>query len=160
MEAPAPANGEPAAAAAAAAADATSLDTLPEDNATYKRKEYWDQRFEKEEAYEWLVSHVDVKGLLAEYLPTPPATGLRILVVGCGNSDFSAHLLADLQARGVQTPVVVSLDYSDVVIAKMQAKYEGTPGLEWVVQDMRTLPARFEAGSFDLVIDKAGTDGA
>lgn len=32
--------------------------------------------------------------------------------------------------------------------------------MAWVVQDMRALPGRFEAGSFDIVVDKAGTDGA
>lgn len=43
----------------------------------------------------------------------------------------------------------------------MQEKYRSkAPGMEWVVQDMRTLPERFAAGSFDLVVDKAGTDGA
>ncbi len=58
------------------------------------------------------------------------------------------------------SPTIVSLDYSAVVIEKMQARYQGTPGLEWVVQDMRALPHSFGAGSFDLVVDKAGTDGA
>lgn len=75
-------------------------DTLPEDNATYKRKEYWDQRFQKEEAYEWLVSYGDVQGLLAPYLLPAAGSGgsgdgggLRVLVVGCGNSNFSAELV-------------------------------------------------------------------
>lgn len=186
--APAPAVPDPA-----AAAQGIELDgTLPEDNSLYKRREYWDARFKKEEAYEWLVAYDDVKGLLAPYLPPPDAVDARILVLGCGNSDFSSQLLEALRARGGAgggTVRVVSLDYSAVVIEKMRAKHQvglsnpipsvsdnrllivnllssshahtqGEPGLEWVVHDMRALPERFEAGScFDLVVDKAGTDG-
>lgn len=77
--------------------EGTEDDTLPEHNALYKRKEYWDARFEKEESYEWLVAYGDVKGLLAEYLVPPAETvsgGLRVLVVGCGNSSFSADLVS------------------------------------------------------------------
>jgi len=73
------------------------LETLPEDNSAYKKQEYWDQRFEHEERYEWLVSHGDVKGLLAEYLPQEQQDhqqqDYRVLVVGCGNSSFSSDLV-------------------------------------------------------------------
>lgn len=187
--APAPAVRDPA-----AAAQGIELDgTLPEDNALYKRREYWDARFKMEEAYEWLVAYDDVKGLLAPYLPPHDASDARILVLGCGNSDFSSQLLEALRARGGTggtTVRVVSLDYSAVVIEKMRAKHQvglsnpipsvsdnrllivnllsssrahahtqGELRLEWVEHDMRALPERFEAGSFDLVVDKAGTDG-
>lgn len=78
--------------------EGAEADTLPEYNALYKRKEYWDRRFEGEESYEWLVAYGDVKGLLAEYLVLPTAETvsgrLRVLVVGCGNSSFSADLVS------------------------------------------------------------------
>lgn len=43
----------PSSAVAAAASSSSSLD-LPAHNSTYKRKEYWEERFSKEEKYEWL----------------------------------------------------------------------------------------------------------
>lgn len=44
------------------------------------------------------------------------------------------HQYADLCSRGVQPPMVVSLDYSEVVIDKMKAKYKVRPMYQPLVE--------------------------
>lgn len=120
---------------------------LPESNAEYKRMEYWDERFGKEEHYEWLLGFEDVHRYLEPFLD-PSHT---ILVVGCGNSSFSA----DLYDAGF--PNIVNIDFSTVVIDSMRQKHEQErPHMRWEVMDMTDL--KYESGTFDVVIDKAAMD--
>ncbi len=140
----------PAAPAAAAVGPRTDapVSSIPSSNAEYKEQSYWDKRFEEEQSYEWLVTWRDVAELLARAGLRPEH---RILVVGCGNSRFSAHM-AD--AGFVD---VVNTDFSPVVIERMAAQHSSThPTLRWLTMDM--LDLQFEDGSFDAVIDKAAMD--
>lgn len=75
-----------------------------EDNAVYKTKEYWDERFQHEDEYDWLVTFADVAPNLKQLLPDD--FGCRILVVGCGNSSFSF----DLSTMGYVN--ITSIDFS------------------------------------------------
>ena len=117
-------------AAAAAAAAATELSSttiieLPEHNTDYSKKYYWDDRFAKEEQFNWLVSYEDVKDQIAPFL-SPDS---KILLVGCGNSTFSEQLY-DAGFRQLW-----NVDYSKVVIDKMTKKYEETrPEMKWLVR--------------------------
>mmetsp|Transcript_29994 Transcript_29994/g.115160 ORF Transcript_29994/g.115160 Transcript_29994/m.115160 type:complete len:119 (-) Transcript_29994:1117-1473(-) len=76
----------------------------------------------------------------------------RILVVGCGNSKLSFQLYE----AGFRS--ITSIDYSDVVISRMREQYKETPQLIWTVADVRELSEISDAGSFDVVIDKATMD--
>ncbi|KAJ8904803.1 hypothetical protein NDN08_001318 [Rhodosorus marinus] len=120
----------------------------PEDNTDYKKKEYWDDRFDSEKHYDWLVSFPDVEKTIRMYVKPND----RILVVGCGNSELSFQLYE----AGFRS--ITSIDYSDVVISKMQKQYKETPELTWTVADVRELSENFDTGSFDVVIDKATMD--
>ena len=121
---------------------------LPKSNREYGKKEYWDNRFAQETDFEWLVSFLDVKTQLEPFL-SPDS---RVLIVGCGNSSFSA----DLYDAGY--PHLCSLDYSPVVIDAMRARHAETrPSMEWIVMDMTQMDALDDA-SFDAVIDKAAMD--
>lgn len=120
-----------------------SDDFAPRRNADYATKEYWDERFHKEEQHEWLVAYEDVKKHLAELAAKTDA----ILLIGCGNSGFSAAM------RGAGYENIVSTDYSEIVIERMRAKH---PDMCWEVADMRALP--YAPACFDVVIDKAGLD--
>uniref|UniRef100_A0A7S0BHK7 Methyltransferase domain-containing protein n=1 Tax=Rhodosorus marinus TaxID=101924 RepID=A0A7S0BHK7_9RHOD len=120
----------------------------PDDNTDYKKKEYWDNRFDSEKNYDWLVSFPDVEDIIRMYVkPTD-----RILIVGCGNSEFSFQLYE----AGFRN--ITSIDYSDVVISKMKEQYQQTPELTWTIADVRELSESFDAASFDVVIDKATMD--
>eukprot|EP01039_Chlorochromonas_danica_P000712 gene712-774_t len=125
---------------------ATSLEEV-ESNHVFKLQSYWEGRFKKEESYEWLVSWKTVENLLLPYLhPTD-----RILVVGCGNSPFSA----DLYDAGFHQ--ITNIDFASSVIERMQTIHETIrPEMKWMVMDMTDLT--FPNESFDVVIDKAAMD--
>jgi len=60
----------------------------PEDNKDYLRTDYWDERYRREENYDWLLTYQALSPVLTPLLlPTQ-----RILVLGAGNSSLSADL--------------------------------------------------------------------
>lgn len=119
---------------------------LPENNIIYKKKEYWDERFEQEDAYDWLVTFDQVKSGLVEHIKPSD----RILMLGCGNSTLSA----DLYNAGYKN--IVNMDYSPVVIDRMRTKYADMSEMTWDVMDMKELT--YEDKSFDVVLDKGSLD--
>lgn len=74
---------------------------------------------------------------------------LATLVVGCGNSTLSNDMLRD----GFTS--IVSMDYSDVVIAQMKQQY---PAGRYEVGDVTDMTKLYEPASFDLIIDKGTLD--
>ena len=97
---------------------------LPKSNREYGDLSYWDDRFATEERFEWLVSFADVKNQLIPFL----SVGSKVLVVGCGNSSFSA----DMYDAGYTN--MWSLDYSSVVIDAMKMRNgEKRPEMKWLV---------------------------
>jgi 2-polyprenyl-3-methyl-5-hydroxy-6-metoxy-1,4-benzoquinol methylase len=117
------------------------------DNAKFKTREYWDERFESEESYDWLASYDRVKHYLLPYLKPED----KILVVGCGNSLFSESLYKD----GFNN--IVNIDYSSTVIESMRDKHSvAYPLMKWQTMDM--LQLTYADDEFDVVIDKATMD--
>ena len=119
---------------------------LPENNVIYKKKEYWDERFEHEDAYDWLVTFDQMKNSLLKHLKSSD----RILMLGCGNSTLSG----DLYDAGYKN--IVNMDYSPIVIDRMREKYADRSEMTWEVMDMKDLT--FESNSFDIVLDKGSLD--
>jgi len=74
----------------------------------------------------------------------------RILMVGCGNSRMSEHMVQD--GYGVKS--IINIDISPVVIDRMQKKH---PEMDWRVGDVTQLP-ELETHSFDAAIDKGTLD--
>lgn len=62
-----------------------------------------------------------------------------------------------MSSRGVLASQLVSLDFSEVLIAKMRAKH-GTACGTWMTGDITQLASSFPPSSFDLVIDKFTVD--
>jgi EEF1A lysine methyltransferase 4 len=120
-------------------------------NQDYSKLDYWEQRFEEEEYYDWLLTFDQLKPQLLPLLQ-PYGHNAKILLVGVGNSSFSA----DLYDEGYTN--LVNMDYSSIVIEKMKAKHEVLrPRMKWEVADMTTMS--FEQHTpFDIVIDKAALD--
>ena len=76
----------------------------------YGCPKYWDDRYENAGAaasFDWLESYASLKSLLAEFMPSKD---IRILVLGCGNAEFSEDLYDDGYTN------VVNVDISQVVI--------------------------------------------
>ena len=154
---------------------------LPETNASYRDKSYWDARYaslelenegnnskslEKEEKnaanifYDWFESIENTSELLDAQINETQGDvcskeAMRLLMNGCGNSRLSERLVD----RGYCH--IMNIDYSEPVIDKMQRHYalleKYSNSLKWLVQDVRTM-TDLEDGSFDVVIDKGTLD--
>eukprot|EP01031_Cornospumella_fuschlensis_P028507 gene28507-34415_t len=122
---------------------------LPQDHADFTTKEYWDKFFQErnKEAFEWYGNFSDV---LPPLLPNIKKTD-RLLVIGCGNSNFSSQLY-DLGFHNI-----INLDFSEVVITEMREKNGERPLMQWQVGDMTDLSA-YANQSFDAVLDKGALD--
>lgn len=116
-------------------------------NSVFKEKDYWQERFTKETAYDWLVEYKYIYPHLKDLIKESS----KILIVGCGNSAFSSDLYDD----GFEH--IVNIDFSEIVIEKMQSLHGTTrPNMSWLCMDM--LDLHFPDDTFDLVIDKAAMD--
>ncbi|RYG97514.1 class I SAM-dependent methyltransferase [archaeon] len=122
-------------------------DFTPDSNADFKLQEYWERRFQKEESYEWLTSWKNVRTQILPYIkPTD-----RILIVGCGNSSFSA----DIYDEGFHN--ITNIDFAESVITRLRELHVlSRPEMSWEVMDMTALA--FTDESFDVVLDKAAMD--
>lgn len=123
-----------------------SKDYIAENNVLYKTKEYWDDRFQTEETYDWLLTYPHIKQYILPYIKPEH----KILIVGCGNSTFSADLYDD----GFQN--IVNIDFSKIVINRMAEANKSRPNMTWLEMDMCDL--QFDNSAFDVVIDKATMD--
>jgi SAM-dependent methyltransferase len=135
--------------------DALELKNLTKQD--FSRREYWEERFKGEPEYDWLCDYSTLEPHLMRFLAGPPAgTGpgasARILVIGCGNSTFSA----ELYDAGFHN--ITNIDFAASVIVRMTAEHaERRPLMRWLEMDMLDMSA-FPDGSFDIVIDKGSLD--
>ena len=78
--------------------------------ANYGSKKYWNERYMasgEETSFEWLESFQTLRDILAVFLSHKD---IKILVLGCGNADFSA----DMYDEGYRH--ITNVDFSEVVI--------------------------------------------
>ena len=113
----------------------------------YATREYWEVRFKKETAHDWLCSFSQVRDLLQPYLGSPATS--RILILGNGTS------LLPLELVSAGFSCVVATDYVLDVVETMRARHAGTP-IVWACADALALTPNL--GTFDVVIDKGVTD--
>ncbi len=76
----------------------------------YGCPKYWDERYENAgitASFDWLESYMSLKSLLVQFMNNKD---IRILVLGCGNAEFSEDIYDD----GYKN--IVNVDISSVVI--------------------------------------------
>lgn len=120
----------------------------------FRDRAFWDSFFKERgaEAFEWYGSFRELRPYVAMAIPERTGKGSQLLVIGCGNSDFSTQLYLE---GGYHS--VVNVDFSAPVIAEMQAKTAALcPGMQWIVQDVTAL--QMEAQAVDAVLDKGTLD--
>lgn len=130
-------------------AGSAAASLLPDDHAQFNTKDYWDKFFIQrgQSAFEWYGHFQEISPLLLPKLSKSD----RILVIGCGNSNFSS----DLYDKGFHH--ITNLDFSELVIDEMKQKNQSREHMTWVVGDMTRLDGFAEA-SFDVVLDKGALD--
>ncbi|XP_006637823.2 EEF1A lysine methyltransferase 4 [Lepisosteus oculatus] len=122
------------------------MEHLPECNSRYKDVEYWDERYKKEQSFEWFGDYSKFEHLLEQHVRKED----KILVLGCGNSSVSF----DMFSCGYGS--ITNIDYSAVCIETMAARHADCPGMEWLQMDARNLA--FPEGAFDVVLEKGTLD--
>lgn len=122
------------------------------ENSKYSKLEYWNERYSSEEEYEWLGDYKSIRYInfsfflnslnnlsilnfsifspfMEELIPTK---NVQILMLGCGNSNFSADMYED----GYHN--IVNSDISEVCIKKM-AELHADKTMRWIVEDATSL---------------------
>ena len=82
--------------------------------------------------------------------PPRVRSDVRVLMLGCGNSEMSRAMSAD------GFTALTAIDYSTVVIQQMKTAHQDAPNIKFMVMDARAMT--FSAESFDVVIDKGTLD--
>jgi hypothetical protein len=84
------------------------MSLLPAHHDQFRSKDYWDRFFQERggEQFEWYGAYRDVEGHVKRSINKSD----RILVIGCGNSEFSSELY-DGGFRAIR-----NLDFSPLVI--------------------------------------------
>ncbi|XP_048861060.1 EEF1A lysine methyltransferase 4 isoform X2 [Brienomyrus brachyistius] len=122
------------------------MEYLPDSNSRYKDVEYWDERYRREESFEWFGDLSKFQHLLEQHVKKDDA----ILILGCGNSSLSF----DMYQRGFH--FITNVDYSSVCVETMAGRHFNCPGMTWLKMDARQL--EFPEGTFDVVLEKATLD--
>ncbi|WVZ04178.1 hypothetical protein V8G54_024984 [Vigna mungo] len=129
----------------------------------YLNPSYWDERFSKEEEYEWFKDYSHFRHLIQPHLTPHSAvtifggtwltrTYLQVLELGCGNSQMCEQLHKD------GTTNITCIDLSHVAVQNMQKRLlsRGFKDIKVLQADMLELP--FGDECFDLVIEKGTMD--
>jgi 2-polyprenyl-3-methyl-5-hydroxy-6-metoxy-1,4-benzoquinol methylase len=120
----------------------------------FQDRAFWDNFFKERgaEAFEWYGTFRELRPFLAKAIPERTGRESQVLVVGCGNSDFSTQLYLE---GGYHR--VVNVDFSAPVIAEMESKTASLcPEMRWEVQDVTALT--LEEQAVDVVLDKGTLD--
>ncbi|KAJ6402779.1 hypothetical protein OIU84_014809 [Salix udensis] len=114
----------------------------------YQDPHYWNERFSKEEHYEWFKDYSHFRHLIQAHIPPTSS----VLELGCGNSQLCEEMYRD----GITE--VTCIDLSAVAVEKMQKRLEakGYKEIKVLEADMLDLP--FNEECFDVVIEKGTTD--
>ena len=121
-----------------------------EDAPDYGSSTYWDLRYQANESqFDWYITWDQ----LAQNLKPLFVGNEIVLNVGCGNSPMSADMIKTTFA---ESPKIISIDVSEVVINQMKEIYKDYEKLDWYTMDCTSLA--FPDEVFDLVFDKGTLD--
>ena len=114
----------------------------------YGDPKYWDKRYKDQQnsTFDWLEDWVSLKEIITEIIPTHS----KILILGCGNAEFSE----DMYDAGYED--IHNIDISTVVIDQMKDRNKDRSKMKWDVMDVTDL--QYESESFDVAIDKSTID--
>ncbi|CAH1756936.1 11296_t:CDS:2 [Entrophospora sp. SA101] len=115
------------------------------DNNSYKTQEYWNERYSKEETFDWFKTYKDLSPLFKKHLLDE---NVSILMLGCGNSNMYDDGYCN----------ITNVDFSNIVIDNMKEKNKHRSKMSWLVMDVRDLKMLKDDESFDVVIDKGTMD--
>ncbi|KAI4295568.1 hypothetical protein L6164_035602 [Bauhinia variegata] len=122
--------------------------SLPATASAYLDPGYWDERFSKEEHYEWFKDYSHFRHLIQAHVTCHSS----VLELGCGNSQMCEELYKD------GTTNITCIDLSAIAVENMQKRLlcKGFKDIKVLQADMLELP--FDDECFDVVIEKGTMD--
>ncbi|TPX09032.1 uncharacterized protein E0L32_001707 [Thyridium curvatum] len=124
--------------------------------ADFEKQSYWQKRFARETAFEWLVSSATFLSLLDPLLSQfAEPSEIRVLHLGGGTSDLHCHL----RLRGFED--VTNVDYEPLAAERgraLEQRQFGDVRMSYLTGDATQLDLRDDSARFDLVIDKSAAD--
>ncbi|KAL2927506.1 EEF1A lysine methyltransferase 4 [Bienertia sinuspersici] len=123
-------------------------EVAPSSAITYLDPQYWNERFAKEEHYEWLKDYSHFRHLILEHIHPNSS----VLELGCGNSQLSD----EMYKNGIKN--ITCTDLSPVAVEKVQKRLllKEFKEVKVLVADM--LDLHFLDETFDVVIEKGTMD--
>eukprot|EP00933_Yihiella_yeosuensis_P006529 TRINITY_DN11124_c0_g1_i1.p1 TRINITY_DN11124_c0_g1~~TRINITY_DN11124_c0_g1_i1.p1 ORF type:complete len:342 (-),score=69.62 TRINITY_DN11124_c0_g1_i1:222-1247(-) len=126
----------------------------------YAKANFWENRFkDSDTTFDWYCTYNELGDVFREFCPAPASQKSScsdagsdsngLLVVGCGNSEFSAELCE----AGYEN--VTNIDVSSAAIEKMQSRYAKL-GMTWSVMDATKMS--FDTNLFKVAVDKGTLD--
>jgi len=113
----------------------------------YGDPKYWDKRYEKQDGmFDWLEDYNSLKPLIASLITKND----RILVLGCGNAEFSEQMYDD----GFEK--IDNCDISAIVIEKMKKRNKHRTKMRYDVMDVMSMS--YPDNYYDLAVDKSTID--
>ena len=114
----------------------------------YGDPKYWDNRYKNQEntTFDWLEDYNSLKFLIKKLIKTED----KILVLGCGNAEFSENMYDD----GFHT--IENCDISSTVIDQMKVRNASRVEMTYSVMDVMKMT--YPNNHFDLAVDKSTLD--
>lgn len=106
----------------------------------YSSQTYWSSRFENEQSFEWLTPSFALIPHITRALDDLGANSLKIIHIGCGNSELSLDLRHLVEGRlGAPNAKVINIDYAAPALDRMRAAELarfGDTHMRWEVLDL------------------------
>ncbi len=124
------------------------LNNLYYKNSKYASKLFWENEYKEDcSQYDWYVKYESLAPILRRIIKTED----KILHIGAGNSALAEELYKENYKH------ITNIDISDEVVKGMSRYYtEKQIDLKYLQMDMMKL--NFPENSFDVILDKAGSD--
>jgi len=114
----------------------------------YADPTFWESRFREQEGmFDWYATFSELSAVFNEFCP--PNDSLRLLMVGCGNSELSAQM----HAAGYHQ--ITNIDIAPAAVEKMSQSFADL-NMDWKVMDATAMS--FPDHSFGLAVDKGTLD--
>ena len=120
----------------------------------YGEPAYWDKRYRDQQGktFDWLENFNSLKPFIQKL---NLAFDSKVIVLGCGNSEFSEDLYddTDLNIRNI-----VNIDISHEVIQQMNERKEKSPRENMIFEVEDVMNMKYPSNTFDLAVDKSTID--
>lgn len=117
-------------------------------NSKYASKHFWENEYKEDSSqYDWYVKYELISPIIKEFIKPED----EVLQIGAGNSGMAEDMYKDNYKK------ITNIDISEEVVKEM-IKYYKERNIELNYFQMDMMKLNFKENSFDVILDKAGSD--